>query len=120
MTRAITIHHTDDTNKRIIVEGWDDPGQGGANCVYRLSVNRADHNQEIAKIRFLSNAISGDGITNESLIAVLIDRLRGFQNGPYSCRENSIALTKLEEALFWLQARTKDREVRGVTGKNVK
>lgn len=37
-------------------------------------------------------------------------------NKKYPCRENSLAVTKLEEALHWLEARTKDREARGVEG----
>jgi len=32
------------------------------------------------------------------------------------CRENALAITKLEEALHWLDHRTKDRERRGVEG----
>ena len=57
-----------------------------------------------------------NGIMDENLIAIVIDRLRGFQSGPYSSRYNAIALTKLEEALMWLKERTRDREVRGVEG----
>lgn len=36
----------------------------------------------------------------------------------YPCRENSITLTKLDEALMWQKARTADREARGVEGTN--
>jgi len=37
-------------------------------------------------------------------------------NVNYPCRENAVAITKLEEALMWLNKRTKDRESRGVEG----
>ena len=37
-------------------------------------------------------------------------------NQKFPCRENSCAITKLDEAGHWLDARTKDREVRGVEG----
>jgi len=37
-------------------------------------------------------------------------------NKQIPCRENSIAITKLDEALMWLEKRTKDREKRGVEG----
>lgn len=57
-----------------------------------------------------------NGITHEVLLAVVIDRLQGFQSGPYKNRENAVALTKLEEALMWLHKRTRDREARGVEG----
>lgn len=32
------------------------------------------------------------------------------------CRENSMAIQKLDEALMWLEKRTKDRTIRGVEG----
>lgn len=37
-------------------------------------------------------------------------------NNQYPCRENSLALTKIEEAVMWLDARTADRDYRGVLG----
>jgi hypothetical protein len=37
-------------------------------------------------------------------------------NEKVACRENSLAITKLEEALMWLEARTKNRIERGVEG----
>jgi len=37
-------------------------------------------------------------------------------NKQFPCRENSLATTKLDEALHWLSARKKDREARGVEG----
>jgi hypothetical protein len=46
-------------------------------------------------------------------------RLEFYQNaagGKFRCRENAIAITKLEEALHWLYARRTEREKRGVQG----
>ncbi len=60
-----------------------------------------------------------NGVTQESLLAIVIDRLRSFQAGKFSCRENAIALTHCEEALMWLQRRTVNRIKRGVEGKIV-
>jgi hypothetical protein len=57
-----------------------------------------------------------NGVMNEDLIAMVICRLEGFQNSPFRCRENAVAITKLEEALMWLRKRTNDREARGVEG----
>jgi hypothetical protein len=39
-------------------------------------------------------------------------------NKKFPCRENSLAITKLEEALHWLDARERDRAARGVEGRN--
>lgn len=55
------------------------------------------------------------GTTNEEVLAMLIDRLNHLQ-AKASCRENALAITKLEEALMWLNKRTADRKARGVEG----
>lgn len=60
-----------------------------------------------------------NGITDQALLAVVLDRLRGFQAGPYPSRENAIAITKLEEALLWMGKRYADRAARGVEGQRV-
>lgn len=39
-------------------------------------------------------------------------------NKNFPCRENAVAITKLDEALMWLEKRRKDREQRGVEGLN--
>lgn len=70
-------------------------------------------------IRFQNGPIqeSGiNGVTQEALLAIVRDRLRCFQAGPFACRENAIALTKLDEAAMWLEERTKARTRRGVEG----
>ena len=57
-----------------------------------------------------------NGVSNEALLAVVEDRLLGFQSGPYACRDNAVALTKIQEAMMWLQKRTHERMARGVEG----
>lgn len=57
-----------------------------------------------------------NGIMDENVLAMVLHRLRYWQNGPFACRENAIAITKIEEALLWLNKRTSDRERRGVEG----
>lgn len=59
-----------------------------------------------------------DGTTNEDVLKVLIHRL-GVLGAKFPCRENSLAVTKLEEALMWLNQRTANRVARGVEGKHV-
>lgn len=59
-----------------------------------------------------------NGFQNEQLIAVLVHRL-GVLNKAFPCRENSLAITKLEEALLWLEKRTADRKARGVEGTSI-
>lgn len=60
-----------------------------------------------------------DGTTNEEVIEVLINRMNYLQS-KFPCRENAIVITKLEEALMWLEKRTSDRIKRNVEGKHIK
>lgn len=57
-----------------------------------------------------------NGAFVEGVIAAAIDRLQYYQSGRFKCRENALAITKLEEALLWCQWRTMKREARGVEG----
>lgn len=72
---------------------------------------------EIAFQRGPVTEVGVNGLQNEQLIAVLVHRL-GVLNKAFPCRENSIAITKLEEARLWLEKRTADRKARGVEGTN--
>ena len=49
-----------------------------------------------------------------------LDGIVGQNQGDFACRENSIAITKLEEALLWLNKRTQDRIARNVEGTSQK
>ncbi len=60
--------------------------------------------------------IEPNGAFVEGVIAAAIDRLEYFQASKFRCRENALAITKLEEALHWLDHRTADREAREVEG----
>jgi hypothetical protein len=132
--RVITDHKVNGLNESIIIDVRDQPGHGGANHVYAIDLAPPGRPTQAASfLSFQNGPISTpddmNGITNESIIAVAIDRMRGFQyernldgtfnfnsRGKYACKENAQALTYLEEALMWLQKRTLDRMRRGVEG----
>lgn len=79
--------------------------------------------QKLADIHFQEGAIKEhgvNGVNNEDLIAMVISRLEHFNQSDFRCRENSMAITKLEEALLWLRKRTMGREKRGVEGTHTK
>ena len=40
-------------------------------------------------------------------------------NESFPCRENALTITKIEEAIHWQEARTRDREIRNVEGQNL-
>lgn len=60
--------------------------------------------------------VGSNGTQVQDVIEILLDRLRKFNAESLSCRENSLAITKLEEARMWLDERTRDRTVRNVEG----
>lgn len=57
-----------------------------------------------------------NGAFVEDVMTAALGRLHFYQTSPFNCRENALAITKLEEALHWLQARTMNRQERGVEG----
>ncbi len=120
----------DSANHQLSIEVQDEPGQGGACHKYgiygfhaksNVSADSSCDDDTKALVLFQNGPIKEfgvNGVTQEALLAIVIDRLRGFQSGPFSCRDNAIALTHCEEALMWLQRRTRDRLARGVEGAN--
>jgi hypothetical protein len=61
-----------------------------------------------------ANAIHG--LTDQDLLEIVRDRLKGFQTGDMPTRETACALTHIEEALMWLNKRIEDRIERNVLG----
>lgn len=123
--RTITTHHTNDANKAIRLEADErDPSNGNASHEYRAHYLRRgfDGGFSVADsqpISFQNGPISDvgvNGITNEVLLAIVIDRLEGFQSSKWACTENQMALDHLHEALRTLEERTKKRTERGVEG----
>jgi len=103
-----------------VAVGADEPDMSGASHLYEGTM---DGNPCI-RVQFQkgprADPASIPGASDEALIAIVIDRLEGFQAGPFRCRENDLALTKMEEALHWIQSRARERHARGVLGKNIK
>ena len=117
---SITAHKGSEANSMIEII-CDEKADGGASHIYKIRTHLSAGPDVFADIKFQQGAVTEvgrNGITDESLIAVVIDRLRGFQCGPFACRENALVITKLEEAMHWLNHRTADRVARGVEGKS--
>lgn len=60
-----------------------------------------------------------NGAFVEDVIAAAKQRIEHYQtaaDGRFACRENALAITKLQEALHWLNHRTRDRVARNVEG----
>lgn len=118
-SRSLYDHKVNGLSEAISIEVTDKPGSGGANHCYEVYLG-AKH---LFTINFQNGPIQEvgfNGVSNEALLAILIDRMRGFQSGQFACRDNACALTHMEEALMWLQKRTNDRIRRGVEGTHEK
>lgn len=116
--RELVDHKVVNDADALVIKVCDMPGQGGANHVY---IVKDSFGSFISELEFQNGPIKEygvNGLTNEALLAIVADRLRSFQKGPYACKANACALTHVEESIMWLQQRTIDRMRRGVEGTN--
>lgn len=91
--------------------------------VYHLPYLDADNRPQHVEVPFLrkeqnhhgDTKVASGGVTTEQVLAMLLDRLR-ILNLQVPCSENSMAITKLQEAGHWLAARRRLRTQQGVEG----
>lgn len=117
--RKVIDHIANPVNDRIDITVMDAPGAGGANHHYAVDVDGSEHGLDIL---FQNGPIAENGVngvTQEVLLAIVIDRLRSFQAGPFACDENSRALAHSQAALEALKSRTLARIARGVEGRTI-
>jgi len=129
--RELTSHVVHPANDRLRITVEDAPGAGGAHHLYTIrgydstgnlsypSVLRYGKSSNQTTILFQNGPIAEvgiNGITHEALLAILIDRLRCFQEGPFPSSDNEDALGHLQAALQCLKRRTLERMTRGVEG----
>jgi hypothetical protein len=90
---------------------------GAVSSVYEF-YERDDMRAPVETLHFQSRPFhdGANGVTIETLLAVILDRLRHYQSGPLACEENWQVITKLEEALMWMRLRTDRRVQRGTYG----
>lgn len=120
MERVIELHHDGHGLNESIHIDADAQTTGGASHLYVFTIDGV----EVGRLQFQhgarGEANSTPGVTECAVVAALIDRLQGFQAGKFSCRENAIQLTKLEETMMWQKERAHARARRGVLGKEVR
>ncbi len=125
--REITSHVVNPANDRLQIAVTDEPGAGGANHRYEITGFNAFTNKSAGDVKHIVgatilfqngpiNEVGVNGVTQEALIAVCIDRLECFQAGPYACDANQQALDHLKAAQEALLERTRARMARGVEG----
>ncbi len=111
------------TTKYTKVAALDERGAGNANHRYQVQPVGKSSGFVMGCITFQNGPIKErgvNGLANEDLIAIVIDRLEGFQAGSYSHEANAAAIKSLYEALAHLRSRTDEREARGVEGTSEK
>lgn len=120
--REIHGHEVNECNKAIIVHA-DDVNPENGNASRHYSMHLAPREPGAPTIEFNLSFQDGpiketgvNGITQEVLLTILIDRLEGFQTSKYANGYNETALAHCKEALAALNARTTEREKRGVEG----
>lgn len=133
--RELTSHKVNPANDVLDIEVLDDPGAGGANHLYQINGFNTASNpscpftarygkpSDHATILFQNGPIaeSGvNGVTQEVLIAICIDRLECFEAGPFANEHNQRALVHLRDAQEELLSRTRERMARGVEGTHQK
>jgi len=100
-----------------------DPDNGNASHEYLLVHGTCEAGTENAQQIHFQQGPRGEvginGVTNEQLLAVVIDRLEGFQTSRFACFENANALEHARKALDYLNRRTRARLARGVEGTNI-
>lgn len=132
--REITTHRVSGLNERLKILVYDEPGQG--NACHRYHITTVEYSpppeidprkcemmlRAVHDIRFQNGPIKEvgvNGISNEVLLAIVRDRLEGFQSGQFACIHNQIALDDVVSAMGALHARTVERLERDVEGTNV-
>lgn len=121
--REIDTHKCSDLNEAITITVLDGPGPGGANHSYEIftlgDAAVSSSRGRRCKIMFQKGAVKDvglNGISDEALLAVVADRLDGFQSGEFACKDNITAANHVKMAMRSLRHRTFDRKRRGVEG----
>jgi hypothetical protein len=105
------------TQRYTQVHTLDEPTFGNAYHEYVVVVK--DDEEVVANVTFQKGPIAENGVNGchqEDLLAIVLHRLQCFQSSEYACRENALAITKIEEAMHWLNHRTANRQKRNVEG----
>ena len=110
--RDIKTHKAHEHDRQPVLTALGHPTIAGAEQDYELCYSGADGLDVLVPINFVSLELPG--VTNEALLAIVKDRLEGFQAGKFPCQENEDALAGVNHALRFLHKRTMDRIARGV------
>jgi len=117
--REIKTHRvkSDYYSNQLEVSAIGERGSGGANLEYQIRPDKKYLSDDLfIKFQHGDPSILINGISNESLLAIVLDRLDGFQGGKFPSDETAFAIEHIERALASMQTRTLERIDRGVIG----
>jgi hypothetical protein len=120
---TVESHKTNDCNRQISVVAHA-PSTGGAAVRYDI---KGPEKQMLGvgmvpsfglNMKFQDGPVADgvNGVTNEVLLAIVEDRLKGFQTGPWPSAKNAEAMSYVRSAMEALASRTEERINRGVEG----
>lgn len=121
--QEITAHQVNECNQQIKIIGRS-PGAGGAFTKYDI-IGTSKQHIDVGMVpsfglnmKFQDGPIAEgvNGITNEVLLAIVENRLEGFQSGRFANPHNARALDYVRVAMAALKERTGERKERGVEG----
>jgi hypothetical protein len=117
--RQVKFNKANPCNDLIDIAAGDERTLGNASYEYYMTYPVKAGGVETQKLVFQNgpiNEVGTNGITQEALITVCIDRLECFQNSEFACEENKEALQFLSAAVTILNSRTKRRIDEGTEG----
>jgi hypothetical protein len=109
--RTITTHKAHEKDWQPVLTAMGNHTIAGAEQDYEICYAVAYGLDALVPIHFVSPEFPG--VTNEVLLAIVKDRLEGFQSGKFPCQENEDALSGVNQALKSLHERTVARIDRG-------
>ena len=90
------------------LDNFEDPATTPAQWLKFIQKEKIDGSTELVTVC--------NGTTTEEVLEMLIDRSKYLFN-KFPSKETAVAITKMEEALLWLEKRTRDRIKRNVEGR---
>lgn len=116
--KSLDLHHDGHGLNESIDLRADDADESGASHSYRGRIGET----VVLDVQFQRGPrnVPGSiaGATEAALLAILIDRIEGFESGPFRCYENVEMLRHLRGALRCTSERAHERARRGVLGRN--
>ena len=113
LQHEVHVHEVKGETVQVRVLAIDNPDDTGASHLYRFE--RGDGSQ-VGILQFHTGEIEPhhgkdvSGVTMESVLGAMIDRLNGFQSGTEKHKQHEFARKRMEEALKSLQVLAEERK----------